>query len=425
MKPEIYPNYMPGVLLTNGSTTAMTLGSPGNHWQQQPAGQSFAVNASQQRGRHFLRTGFEMRHEGGKLLAVQGNQFAFNSTTTANTFINPNTRLNGNQFATLLLGAIDDASQAVAVPVNQNRITYFGAYLQDDFKLSPNITLNLGLRYEYETPWHDELHQQSIGPDFTAPTPGVSAAPPNIPSSVTSMLTSPYSYTGSWVGTSDKNPGVWPSQKLVFMPRLGIAYRVGDKTAIRFGYARYVTPSELNYVGRSYGSFEALNFMQPPYPGYDASQNPLPLNNGVPQQFVSNPFAKNPIVAPPGATAGPAIGLGAANIAWAGASFVRPVNDRYNLTLSRQIPGRIVVNATLFMNQGRNITYSRNLNQVDPNIIYKYGAATSATVANPFYNYLTPAQFPGPLRNQANVPITSLLVKRPQYGTCGRRSLPA
>ena len=416
MKPGVYPNYMPGVLLTNGTTTALTLGSPGNHWQQRPAGQSFAVNASQQRGKHFLRTGFEMRHEGGKLLAVQGNQFAFNSTMTASTFINPNTRLNGDQFATLLLGAIDDASQAVAAPVNQNRITYYGAYLQDDYKLSARITLNLGLRYEYETPWHDALHQQSIGPDFKVATPGVSAAPPTVPSSITSLLNVPYSYTGSWVGTSDSNPGVWPSQKLVFAPRVGIAYRMDDKTAIRFGYARYVTPSELNYVGRSYGSFEALNFMQPPYPGYDASQNPLPLNNGVPQQFVSNPYAKNPIVAPPGATAGAAIGLGAANIAWAGANFVRPVNDRFNLTVSRQIPGKIVVNGTLFMNRGHDLTYSRNLNQVDPKIIYKYGSATSATVANPFYNYLTPAQFPGPLRNQANVPMTALLVQRPQYG---------
>lgn len=416
MKAGIFPNYMPAVTLTNGTTSALALGSGGNHWQQQPNGASFAVNMSQQRGKHFLRAGFETRHEGGKLLAVQGNQFVFNSTTTANTFINPNTRLVGDQFATLLLGGIDDASQAVAAPVNQNRITYYAAYLQDDYKLSSNLTLNVGLRYEYETPWHDPKHQQSVGPDLSVPTPGVSAAPPNIPSSITSLLMVPYSFTGSWVGTSDSHPGVWSPQKLVFAPRIGIAYRVDDKTAVRFGYARFVTPSELNYVGRSYGSFEALNFMQPPYPGYDASQSPLALNNGVPQQFVSNPFANNPIVAPPGATAGAAIGLGAANIAWAGANFVRPVNDRFNLTVSRQIPGRIVVNATLFMNRGRNLTYSQNLNQVDPRVIYKYGSATSVTVPNPFNNYLTPAQFPGPLRNQATVPLTALLVQRPQYG---------
>ena len=104
----------------------------------------------------------------------------------------------------------------------------------------------------------------------------------------------------------------------------------------------------------------------------------------------------NPIVAPPGATAGAAIGLGAANIAWAGQDYVRPVNDRYNLNLSRQLPGQILVNATFFMNRGKDLSYTWNYNQVDPRILYQYKGATSVTVQNPFYSYLTLAQFPVP-----------------------------
>jgi hypothetical protein len=428
---HVYPNYMPAVLLVNGSNASgspnaalLSLGSPGNHWQQLPNAASFHVNASQQRGRHYLRAGFELRHEGGQLLAIQGNQFVFNSTNTASTFINPNTNLSGDQFATLLLGAIDSQSQAVAAPVNRNRITYYAAFFQDDYKLNRNITLNLGLRYEYETPWHDPLHQQSIGPDFTAPTPGVSANPPEIPASVASMLNVPYSFTGSWAGTSALRPGVWNPQKLVFMPRIGIAYRLDDRTALRFGYAKYVQPSVYNYVGRSYGSFEALNFLQPPYPGYDAAQNPLPLANGVPQETVSNPYSNNPIVAPTGATAGAAIGLGQANIAWAGQNYVRPVNDRYNLNISRQLPGQVLLNTTFFVNRGKDLSYTWNFNQVDPRVIYQFKGATSVTVPNPFYNYLTPGQFPGPLRNQQTVPIASLLVQRPQYGNLYGTFLP-
>jgi len=426
-----YPNYMPAIQLVNGSNAAgspngslLSLGSGGNHWQQLPNAESFHVNASQQRGKHFIRVGFETRHEGGQLLAIQGNQFIFNSTTTANTFISPNTNLSGDQFATLLLGAIDNQSQAVAAPINRNRITYYAAFIQDDFKLNRNLTLNLGLRYEYETPWHDPYYQQSVGPDFTQATPGVSSNPPQIPSSITSMLNVPYSYTGSWVGTSPLHPGVWKAQDFVFMPRIGVAYRVNDHTAIRAGYAKYVQPSDLNYLGRSYGSFEALNFLQPPYPGYDAAQNPLPLANGIPQETVSNPYFNNPIVPPPGATAGAAIGLGAPNIAWAGQNYVRPVNDRYNLNVSRQLPGQVLLNTTFFVNRGKNLSYSWNLNQVDPRLIYQYKGATQVTVANPFYNYLTPGQFPGPLRNQQNIPITQLLVQRPQYGNLFETFLP-
>jgi hypothetical protein len=61
---------------------------------------------------------------------------------------------------------------------------------------------------------------------------------------------------------------------------------------------------------------------------------------------------------------------------------------------------------------------------VDPRIVYQYKGATSVTVANPFYNYLTPAQFPGPLRNQQNIPITNLLVQRPQYGNLYEAFMP-
>src|SRR6185295_1755679 len=55
------------------------------------------------------------------------------------------------------------------------------------------------------------------------------------------------------------------------------------------------------------------------------------------------------------------------------------------------------------------------LNQVDPNLSYQYKTVLSRTVANPFYNYLTPDKFPGQLRNQALVSISSLLRPYPQY----------
>jgi len=176
----------------------------------------------------------------------------------------------------MLLGAINDESSAVVSPVAHDRTIYYAAYVHDDFKVTRKITLNLGVRYEYETPWNDPFHQQSRGPDFSAPTPFVSANPPQIPSSVTSMLNVPYSWTGSWVFTSSSKPGIWNSQNLAFMPRVGVAMRADDLTSIRFGYARYVVPAELNYEGPPYGSFEAVNFMQPLYAGYDASQAPLP-----------------------------------------------------------------------------------------------------------------------------------------------------
>jgi hypothetical protein len=70
----------------------------------------------------------------------------------------------------------------------------------------------------------------------------------------------------------------------------------------------------------------------------------------------------------------------------------------------------------MFASFGHNLSYAWNYNQVDPRIGYQYKGASAVTVANPFYNYLTPAQFPGQFRNLKTVPITQLLTQRPQYG---------
>jgi hypothetical protein len=60
---------------------------------------------------------------------------------------------------------------------------------------------------------------------------------------------------------------------------------------------------------------------------------------------------------------------------------------------------------------------SRDLNLVDPRISYQYKAATNVNVANPFYNILTVEKFPGSLRSQKTVDITSLMRPYPQYGS--------
>ena len=64
---------------------------------------------------------------------------------------------------------------------------------------------------------------------------------------------------------------------------------------------------------------------------------------GIPQAVVSDPFpANNPLVAPGGRNQGAVVGLGYPNIGWGGYNFTRPVNDRFNLSVSRQLPNRIV-----------------------------------------------------------------------------------
>ena len=74
-----------------------------------------------------------------------------------------------------------------------------------------------------------------------------------------------------------------------------------------------------------------------------------------------------------------------------------------------------MVSATYFLNIG-NQQYTKNLNNINPQYQLQYQNALNQQVGNPFYNYLTPTLFPGPLRNQQQVSLGSLLVPYPQYG---------
>jgi hypothetical protein len=76
----------------------------------------------------------------------------------------------------------------------------------------------------------------------------------------------------------------------------------------------------------------------------------------------------------------------------------------------------MVLDVTYYAQFGRNVPYTLNLNQADPNIAYQYGNATTAKVANPFYNLLPANQMPGTLRTQSTVAVSALLTPYPQYG---------
>ena len=100
---------------------------------------------------------------------------------------------------------------------------------------------------------------------------------------------------------------------------------------------------------------------------------------------------------------------------WYNPNFQPQTDDRFNVSVQRQLPSHIVLDVTYYVQLGRNVPYTLNLNLADPNIAYKNGNATTAKVANPFYNLLPANQMPGTLRSQATVAVSALLTPYPQY----------
>ena len=377
------------------------------------------LNVTHDTGRHHLKAGWMLRYQYDQNGAPGPGSFTFNSVDTGSSWLSYSATRSGSAYASALLGVLNGGN-AQMTPMVDSHQQLWSFFFQDDVKLTRRVTLNLGLRYELETAPSEYSRMYSRYLDLTNPIPEF-ANPPKMPAEVTSIYKGTYKWNGAWVFTDDSHPGVFNSQKKVFLPRIGAAIRINDQTAVRVGFARYSVPWITIYP-------ETNNW---PKDGYARSTGIFGPLVGMPRATIDNPFtADNPLQVPVGKSLGRYTHLGE------GATFfpqdmIHPINDRINVSFQRQLPMRIMTDTTFFTNLGRNVQdssmwggdYNYNLNQVDPNYGYTYKGQADVTVPNPFYNLLGADKMPGSLRTQQRVSVSSLLRTYPQYGGLTERFL--
>ncbi len=127
-------------------------------------------------GRHFMKAGFDYRRNMVNEQPTQGGAFTFNPRGTAIPNASFSGNLTGFAFASYLLGIVDSAS--LSDPIGEgDRRRYFGAFFQDDFKVSKTLTLNLGLRWEFQPPFSEVADRlSSWDPNKTDPVSGLRGA---------------------------------------------------------------------------------------------------------------------------------------------------------------------------------------------------------------------------------------------------------
>ncbi len=400
--------YYPALIFP-GNTPNSTANSPtfgkANYFWQHPATYNFSGKISRNQGRHYLKGGADVRLLRSDAVRPNLMYFNFMPDLTADTYVSPNTRLSGDPWATFLLGALGSGSQAQYIPRQKPQFNFYGVYLNDDFKLSRSLTVTLGLRWEYQSGPRDPEDRLSRYLDLTNPIPEMQTTPPKMPADPAAWRGKPYSFTGAWIFTDSDHRSMFQTRKVNLMPRAGMALRVSAKTSLRAGFARYMVLPEM--MVDTLGSLA--------YPGFDATTTVVAPLQGVPQASLSNPFpSTNPLIMPVGKGYGRYTNLGG-NAVWNQYNLRPAVSDRLNVSLQRELRGRILADVTYFLNVGRDLPYSWNLNMADPAIGYQYKTALTQTVPNPFYQFSTPDKFPGQLRNQANVAKGSLLGPYPQY----------
>lgn len=407
--------YFPNFQIPSGDTFGVR-----NFWWQQPWGTSLGGVLNKQLNDHSLKFGSNVRFKRGDAARYFFANMFFAFNETANTNVSPSA-LTGTPWASFLLGALNGSTSVQFTPLQKSNTEMYAFFVQDDYKLSRNLTLNLGLRYEYEGGYWDPENRLPQRLDLTDPIPGLQAAIAPRMAALTAGTTgktitqlmaesagqTTHLFNGAFYFTEDGSKRATNSDRYQFMPRIGLAYRLGDKTAIRFGYGRFFTPNSLTDSGNEpLGSLDLASF--------SPTTNVLPNLQGVPQAFLSNPF-------PQGLT--PVSGKAFGRYSNLGDNITideyerRPaISDRFNFTLQREIWGRTLLDVTYLINFVSRNQLNLNLNQIDPRLVNKYGAALNAAVANPFFNYGTEATFPGALRRQASVSIATLLKPYPQYG---------
>lgn len=397
------------------------MGPGGGYWQQHPNGDAFAAKIAQQRGTHYIKVGFDTRStRTTSLIISQYPGFGFQADATSDTYISPDIRVSGDGYATFLLGAIQPAGNGPTawngastsmtssiVPRGQNRA--YSAFINDDWKISRDLTINLGLRYEYEQAYRDAEDRVTRPLDLTNPIPEMNdaATAPVMPAELGNFYGGPTIFNGAFQFADGNHRGEWDQGPGAWSPRIGAAYRLNDRTSLRGGWGQYVTP----WTATGHNIFDTY------YNGYKTVTGAPPAVQGVPQMTLDDPFpASNPLTPLTEKSLGRYTNLGDSINYVTARDRPRGRSNRFNLSVQRQLPMAMVLDVTYYANFTDQVAVMYNVNQIDPRPGFEHQGAVNQSVDNPFFDYLTPDKFPGPLRFQRKVSLQSLMRPYPQYG---------
>src|SRR5262249_39613176 len=235
-------------------------------------------------------------------------RYVFNSSWTNGPLNNAAASPLGQDFAAFLLG-LPSSGQFDLNAQSTSGSKYYAIFLQDDWRARPNLTLNLGLRLEHETPTVGRFNRAVNGFDpkgqngiAAAAMAAYAASPiPQVPASQFNAL-------GGLTFVSPGSPDVYQTKSYFFSPRVGVAWvpaRLGHQTVIRAGFGVFAVPVVIS------GNGETSSAVTLTQEGYSQS-TPFSATNDnflTPAATLSNPFP-NGIVRPPGAANGAATFLG-------------------------------------------------------------------------------------------------------------------
>jgi hypothetical protein len=336
-------------------------------------------------GRHLFKMG-------GQVRILRGNWW--NNTTPDGSFtFRPNesggpnalSPSGGSSIASLLLG-FGQGSVTTASVVSWTN-PYYGLYFQDDFRVSAKLTLNLGLRWEYDGSRTERYNRSVRGFAYNTPSP---------------LQVPGLNLTGGllYAGVNGASRGMYDSEYKHFSPRVGFAYSLSSKFVVRGGYTLMYVPTTTPIISTGYNQTT---------PWVSTTDGGITVANKL-----SNPFPTGQL-ALIGNSQGLATLVGNA-VSYAEPNDITPTVHTWQIDIQRSLPSKGLLSVAYVGSRGIHLKSANyNIDQVPTND-FSLGAGLSQAVPNPFYNILPSTSSIG----GATIPNAQLLRPFPQFTSVTR-----
>ena len=366
-----HQNIAPAVAVTNytslfGDTAN---GTVSNYWYLSPS-------LAQVKGRHTLQYGFEFMDIQTGASGIPGTpngSFTFNGSWSQQNPLKAASG-SGSGLADLLLGYPSSGSIGWA---NNNFITYhyYAAYVQDDFKLSKNITLNLGMRWDVNSSPSERNNGINGGFCFTCTNPYSSQVNykqfPALQNPLTGGLT--------FAGVSAPH-APYSVDYNNWQPRVGIAWAFMPKTVFRAGFGIYYDNG--NLATTTTGFSQTTSYVAT----LNGSVNPT-------NYFVTGKPYPSGVLAPAGASGGLATSAGTA-ITYDGTAGDIPWTEHWSMGFQRELPKQILLDVSYVGSHTHPINVSQPWDVIPSALqaaCFQNNAVCNNTVPNPFFGVLPSA----------------------------------
>jgi hypothetical protein len=368
-----------------------------------------ALNFTKIAGAHSLRFGWEgrlYRYTASNPGPGTTGSFSFSTDWTRGPYDNSTAAPMGQGLASALLGLPTGGGIARnATSADQSISSAF--YLQDDWRVTSKLSLNLGLRYEIEGATTERYNRSVTDFDYSAALPIEAQVQANYANSPTSEVPpAQFKVRGGlrFAGVGGQSRSEWQADKNNLMPRFGFAYSLNNKTVVRGGYGIFFG---VGGIRKNISNQTGFSLTTPLVPSLDGGLTFIAT--------LANPF-------PDGYQNPPGSSLGAMTYVGQGITFFnpKPVSSylqRWQFGFQRELPARILVDASYAGSRGTKLETTRNLDALPLQYLSTSPVRDNArnnylteNVSNPFYPLLPRTNLSGTL-----VARQQLLLAYPQF----------